>query len=296
MDFVDVTLLGRYEERGSLIAQVLTIRQAGVAMPYFMDRHDLEGATPEAIAQAHVKDIEIQDRYGVRFIHYWYDHDRQHAFCLAQGPDVDTIGAVHKAAHGLLPNRVIEVDEESVSAFLGGFVPRTVGEAYTDTAFRVIMFTDIVDSTKLTQRLGDVGSMAVLHRHDLIVQNALDEYGGLRVKHTGDGAMASFQTVHAAIEAAKRIQRAVSETAADGEPFAIRIGIAAGEPVAEGNDLFGTTVQLAARLTARANPGTILVAGAIRDLALGKGLQFGPSKSVRLKGFEEPVRTCEVVW
>ena len=265
-------------------------------MPYFMDRHDLEGATPEAIAQAHVKDIEIQDRYAVRFIHYWYDHDRQHAFCLAQGPDIDTIGAVHEAAHGLLPNRVIEVDEESVNAFLGGFVPRTVGEAYTDTAFRVIMFTDIVDSTKLTQRLGDVGSMAVLHRHDLIVQNALDDYGGLRVKHTGDGVMASFQTVHAAIEAAKRIQRAVSEEAADGEPFAIRIGIAAGEPVAEGDDLFGTTVQLAARLTARTNPSTILVSGAVRDLALGKGLQFGPSRSVRLKGFEEPVRTCEVIW
>jgi class 3 adenylate cyclase len=263
-------------------------------MPYFMDRHDLEGATPEAIAQAHTKDIEVQALYGVRFIHYWYDHDRQHAFCLAEGPNLDTISAVHGAAHGLLPNRVIEVDEESVAAFLGGFVPRAVGDAYTDTAFRVIMFTDIVDSTKLTQRLGDAGSMAVLRRHDLIVQNALDEHGGLRVKHTGDGVMASFQTVQAAIEAAKQIQRGVGE--GDGEPFAIRIGIAAGEPVAEGDDLFGTTVQLAARLTARANPGSILVLGAVRDLALGKGFHFGPSKSVRLKGFEEPVRSCEVTW
>ncbi|HKZ21354.1 MAG TPA: nickel-binding protein [Acidimicrobiia bacterium] len=265
-------------------------------MPYFMDRHDLVGATPEAIAQAHVKDIEVQGRFNVRFIHYWYDHDRQHAFCLAQGPDLDTITAAHEAAHGLLPNRVIEVDEESVTAFLGGFVPRAVGEAYTDTAFRVIMFTDIVDSTKLTQRLGDAGAMAVLHRHDLIVQNALDDYGGLRVKHTGDGAMASFQTVHAAIEAAIRIQRAVSDKTDNGEAFAIRIGIAAGEPVAEGDDLFGSAVQLAARLTARADPGTVMVSGAVRDLAIGKGIKFGPSKSVRLKGFEEAIRACEVIW
>jgi class 3 adenylate cyclase len=264
-------------------------------MPYFMDRHDLVGATPEAIAQAHVKDLETQDRYGVRFIHYWYDHDRQHAFCLAQGPNLETVGAVHEAAHGFLPSRIIEVDEESVAAFLGGFVPRAVGEAYTDTAFRVILFTDIVDSTKLTQRLGDAGAMAVLQRHDLIVQNALDDHGGLRIKHTGDGAMASFQTVQAAIEAAKRIQRVVRETTADGEPFAIRIGIAAGEPVTAGGDLFGATVQLAARLTARANPGTILASAAVRDLAIGKGIQFGPSRSVRLKGFEDMIRTCEVL-
>jgi class 3 adenylate cyclase len=289
-------LVRRFALVMSRIAQVLAARHAGVTMPYFMDRHDLVGATPEAIAQAHVKDIEIQDRYGVRFVHYWYDHDRQHAFCLAQGPDLDTISAVHGAAHGLLPNRIIEVDEESVSAFLGGFVPRAVGEAYTDTAFRVIMFTDIVDSTKLTQRLGDAGAMAVLHRHDLIVQNALDDYGGLRVKHTGDGVMASFQTVLASIEAAIRIQRGVSERGEDAERFAIRIGIAAGEPVAEGDDLFGAAVQLAARLTARADPGTILVAGAVRDLALGKGVQFGPSRSLRLKGFQETIRTCEVVW
>lgn len=265
-------------------------------MPYFMDRHDLEGATPEALARAHQKDVAIQDRYKVRFIHYWYDHDRQHAFCLAEGPDFDAISVAHEAAHGLLPNRVIEVDEESVAAFLGGFVPRPVGEAYTDTAFRVIMFTDIVDSTKLTQRLGDSASMAVLHRHDLIVQNALDDHGGLRVKHTGDGAMASFQTVHAAIEAAKKIQRAVSEGTPEGEPFAVRIGIAAGEPVAEGDDLFGSAVQLAARLTARADPGGVLVTGAVRDLALGKGVQFGPSRSIRLKGFEEAIRACEVIW
>jgi class 3 adenylate cyclase len=108
--------------------------------------------------------------------------------------------------------------------------------------------------------------------------------------------MASFQTVHAAIEAAKWIQRAVSEEAANNVSFSIRIGIAAGEPVAEGDDLFGSTVQLAARLTARADPGKVLVSGAVRDLALGKGMQFGPSRLIRLKGFEEAIRTCEVIW
>jgi class 3 adenylate cyclase len=264
-------------------------------MPYFMDRHDLAGATPEAIASAHVKDVATQDRYNVQYVHYWYDHDRQHAFCLARAPDAEAAQAVHRDSHGLLPNKMIEVDEESVQAFLGGFVPRPVGEAYTDVAFRVILFTDIVDSTGLTQRLGDAAAMSIVHRHDIIVREALDLAGGLLVKHTGDGMMASFRTVAAAIDAAVRIQRAVSE-ANDGQGFAIRVGIAAGEPVAEGDDLFGAAVQLAARLTARAEPGAILVSGAVRDLALGKGVRFGPARSVRLKGFDEAVRTCEVVW
>jgi class 3 adenylate cyclase len=137
--------------------------------------------------------------------------------------------------------------------------------------------------------------MAIVHRHDMIVREALDQAGGLLVKHTGDGMMASFRTVAAAIDAAVRVQRAMREPD-DGQRFAIRVGIAAGEPVAEGEDLFGAAVQLAARLTARAEPGGILVSGAVRDLALGKGVRFGPAKTIRLKGFDEAVRTCEVVW
>jgi class 3 adenylate cyclase len=265
-------------------------------MPYYMDRHDLEGATPEAIAAAHVKDIASQDRFGVQYVHYWYDHDRQHAFCLARAPDAEAAENVHRAAHGLLPNRIIEVDEGTVTAFLGGFMPRPVGEAYTDSAFRVILFTDIAGSTQLTQRIGDGAAMAVLRRHDEIVRMALEDTGGLRVKHTGDGVMASFRTVQAAIDAAVRIQRAVDAHGPGDEPFAIRIGIAAGEPVAEGDDLFGAAVQLAARLSTRAAPGSILVSGAVRDLALGKGVRFSPSRNVRLKGFDEAVRACEVVW
>ena len=265
-------------------------------MPYFMDRHDLDGATPEAIAAAHVKDVATQDRFGVQYVHYWYDHDRQHAFCLARAPDADAAEGVHRASHGLLPNRILEVDEATVTAFLGGFVPRPVGEAYTDSAFRVILFTDIAGSTQLTQRVGDSAAMAVLRRHDEIVRAALLRTDGQHVKHTGDGVMASFRTVQAAIEAAVLIQRAVNELGPGDEPFAIRIGIAAGEPVAERDDLFGAAVQLAARLSAKAAPGTILASGAVRDLALGKGVRFGPSRTVRLKGFEEAVRTCVVDW
>ena len=76
----------------------------------------------------------------------------------------------------------------------------------------------------------------------------------------------------------------------------VRIGMAAGEPVTERDDLFGATVQLAARLCARAEPGSILVAGVVHDLALGKGFDFRSRGRLRLKGFDSTVPAFEVIW
>jgi class 3 adenylate cyclase len=79
-------------------------------------------------------------------------------------------------------------------------------------------------------------------------------------------------------------------------PVGVRIGIAAGEPVSDRDDLFGAAVQLAARLSTRAGPRSILVSAAVRDLATGKGFRFGAARSIRLKGFSDAVRACDVVW
>ena len=76
----------------------------------------------------------------------------------------------------------------------------------------------------------------------------------------------------------------------------VRIGLAAGEPVTESDDLFGAAVQLAARLCSRAEPGTILVSSAVHDLAMGKGFTFRKRGRLRLKGFDEPLAVFEVAW
>lgn len=266
-------------------------------MPYFMDRHDLVGASAEDIAAAHTADVAIQERYGVDYVTYWFDYARQHAFCLARGPDREAVDAVHRAAHGNLATEIIDVEEAAVARFMGGLASHEPGEAYEDSAFRAILFTDLVGSTDLTQRLGDAAAMSVLRRHDSIVRDAINASGGTEIKHTGDGIMASFRSVVGAVQSAVTIQRAFADAASQGEmPTNVRIGIAAGEPVAEADDLFGAAVQLAARVTARAKPGSILVSAAVRDLALGKGFQFATASTARLKGFIEPVRMAEVLW
>jgi class 3 adenylate cyclase len=253
--------------------------------------------TAADVAGAHVKDLEVQDKYGVQFVNYWFDYELQHAFCLAKAPNEEAVEAVHRESHGLIPRQIIKVDESAVGRFMGGIVEHSPGQPYVATAFRVILFTDLEGSTSLTQQLGDAEAMAVLRRHDEIVRAALARTAGTEVKHTGDGIMASFRAVPDALQAAVLIQREFAQAESAGDmPVGVRIGIAAGEPVTDRDDLFGTAVQLAARLTSKAAARSILVAGTVRDLALGKGFQFGANRNFKLKGFDDSVRACEVVW
>jgi class 3 adenylate cyclase len=266
-------------------------------MPLYMDRHEFDKITAEDIAAAHLKDLEMQGQFGVQFLNYWFDEIRQHAFCLASGPDRTAVESAHRASHGLVPTQVIDVDERVLERFMGGIVNHSPGEPYVETAFRIILFTDIEGSTNLTQALGDARAMAVVRSHDSIVEAALAKHGGSEVKHTGDGVMASFVSVAAALHSSIDIQRRVSTAVQDSStPFRVRIGLAAGEPVTERDDLFGAAVQLAARLCQRAQPATILVASGVQGLALGKGFAFRKRSTVRLKGFDEAVTAYELDW
>lgn len=155
-----------------------------------------------------------------------------------------------------------------------------------------ILFTDMESSTALTQRLGDDNAQELVRSHNSAVRDALKAHGGSEIKHTGDGIMASFPSARGALDAAIAIQRTL--TGSDGPR--VRIGLNAGEPVAEEQDLFGTSVQLAARVCNEAQPGQILVSNVVRELAAGKQFLFSDRGDVPLRGFEDPVRLYEVSW
>jgi len=166
-----------------------------------------------------------------------------------------------------------------------------------------ILFTDMEGSTALTQRLGDARAQDILRQHNTVIRDALKAHGGSEIKHTGDGIMASFGSASRALNCAVAIQQAFATPdsslpvrAETPYPVRVRIGLNAGEPVAEERDLFGTAVQLAARICARAEPGQVLAANVVRELAAGKGFLFSDHGDVALRGFEDPVRLYEVRW
>ena len=267
-------------------------------MPLYMDRHDLREVTAEDVALAHVRDLEVQHRYDARYLSYWFDSDRQLAFCLVDAPSEAAAEAAHRDAHGLIASRILEVDLRQIDEFLGTIPQARPAEPYVETAFRAILFTDMVGSTAVTQQLGDAKAMRLLRRHDDIVRAEVRTGRGSEVKHTGDGIMASFRSVIRAVESAIAIQRSFAEHNAEhpDEAIAIRIGLAAGEPVTESGDLFGVAVQLAARLCARGRPSTILVSTAVHGLVVGHPFVFGTRKKLTLRGFDQPVHAYEVEW
>jgi class 3 adenylate cyclase len=124
-------------------------------------------------------------------------------------------------------------------------------------------------------------------------------HGGREIDRAGDGFLISFASVSQAVACAVAIQQALHEHNAK-DPRAVdievRIGLGAGEPIVEGEALFGSTVNQTARICATANAGQILAARVVKELCTGKAFSFTRHGEVSLKGFPEPVELHEVGW
>lgn len=276
-------------------------------MPLYMDIHEIPGGvSAEDVAKAHAEDVKLQDKYDVYYHRYWVNEKAGKIFCLCHAPDAKAAIQVHREAHGMRAEKIIEIEPELAEGFLGGIETNAAGAALLpggdadvrDPGIRTVLFTDVANSTTLTQALGDEAALAVLGIHDTIVRDALAASGGREVKHTGDGIMASFVSAAGAVRCAIQVQRELDKHAQANpdRPLKVRVGAAVGEPVEQHNDLFGSTVQLAARLCTHAQPEQILVSNAIAELCLGKGLLFEDLGELTLKGFDSPVRAHAAAW
>ena len=272
-----------------------------------MDIHEIPGGvTADDVAKAHAHDVAVEGKYGVHYHKYWVNEKAGKIFCLCEAPTEEAAMQVHREAHGQVADKIIQVEPEVADLFLGGSEVNGEGAALLpggaadarDPGIRTVLFTDIVDSTSLTQTLGDEVAMELLRVHDTVVRDALKASNGREVKHTGDGIMAAFVSAAAAVRCAAQIQRELTRRAQEqnNHPIRVRIGGAAGEPVERDNDIFGSTVQLAARLCSHAEPQQIVVSSVVAELCIGKGLMFRPLGEVTLKGFDRPVQVHAVEW
>ncbi|MEG3618514.1 adenylate/guanylate cyclase domain-containing protein [Magnetovibrio sp. PR-2] len=163
-----------------------------------------------------------------------------------------------------------------------------------------VLFTDIAGSTAMTQKLGDAGAQDVVRIHNQIVRDAIKTFSGREIKHTGDGIMASFPSAVQGVEASMDMQKYTKKHNASERgkerPLGLKIGLNAGEPISEEDDLYGTTVQLAARIVDKAQAGEILVSSSVHGLSQGKNLKFDRGPDCDMKGFDEPISTYFAQW
>jgi class 3 adenylate cyclase len=187
----------------------------------------------------------------------------------------------------LFPHRVPEISPEE----------RKTLETHFPEGIVAILFTDMEDFTRYVER-GDEAAFAMLKEHNRLIRQTVERWGGRVVKGYGDGFMIAFSSVRRAVAAAVALQRqfeAYNQGRPEGEQIRVRIGIDVGEPIREGDDYIGRAVNLAARITAQAEGGRILVSETVKRLAGPlPGLQYVDRGLFALKGFKEKQRLYEV--
>ena len=191
-------------------------------------------------------------------------------------------------------------DEGHISRHMDGALEEWNKPKQKEEQPRVItvLFTDIAGSTAMTQALGDAGAQEVVRAHNRVVREALTQFRGREVKHTGDGIMASFEQASDSVEAAIMMQRGANAHTQSNPnlPLYLKIGINAGEPIQEDNDLFGSTVQMSARVVDKAQKNEIFVTDVVKGICAGKSYRFVNRGGFEMKGFDGPVTLWEVDW
>ncbi|MDJ0960069.1 MAG: adenylate/guanylate cyclase domain-containing protein [Acidimicrobiia bacterium] len=155
-----------------------------------------------------------------------------------------------------------------------------------------LVFTDMVDSTVLAERLGDAAWADVVRRHEMAIRTTTESHGGRVIKLLGDGSMLAFESARGAVRAAVDIQRSVAD-----EPFSVRIGMHTGDIIRTESDVLGVTVNKAARVASAAGPGQIMVSSTTRDL-MGAidGVHAGETRIVTLKGLSDAHQITSLDW
>ena len=242
-------------------------------MPIYMDRHDISGATAKDVALVHQEDLKIQERFQCRGLTYWFDEERGIAFCLIEAPDADSVKEMHKHAHGLVPNQVIEVKSDIVESFLGRIedpmatndVDETELLIINDPAFRIIMAVELQEAVLIKHRVKKSRAEQIHKAYRQLVKVTLIEFKGRRVEHVKDGFLVSFSSITNAIGATVEIQTGLKKLSANLDiQLHIQIGISAGVPITENEDFFGETIQHARQLCEIAKAGQTLVSSSVK--------------------------------
>jgi AraC-like DNA-binding protein len=240
-------------------------------MPIYMDVHTVPGVNAKDVAEAHRKDLFHQEDYDCKCMTYWVDEERESIFCLIEAPNKQAVEAMHSKAHGLIPNRIIEVSNTVVQSFLGRIYDPEKAEitddglkVFSDSSFRTLLVTTITDPVILKHNSGGEKIVELLTRHNSIIRKNVSNHGGREVEYAGAGFIVSFAVVAKAVACALAIQKDISNEEAD--ITGLKIAVNAGEPVEKSNKLFGDTIRQALNICAISRKFRVAISSSVKEL------------------------------
>lgn len=247
-------------------------------MPIYMDVHTVPGVKARDVAEAHTKDLLHQDEHQCRCMTYWIDEVRETVFCLIDAPTKEAVVELHEKAHGLIPNKVIEVNSTVVESFLGRiYDPENVEVAndglkvFSDPSFRILVVTKTVDPVLLRYKLGIEKANALFKEHNDIIRKNLSQFEGREVDHGGTGFIISFSSAAKAVWYALAVQKELPVTVTNALSF--KMSINGGEPIEQSNRLFGDTIQAAEHLCSINKYFKVAITSLVKELVMKDHLQ-----------------------
>ena len=240
-----------------------------------MDLHILPGAKAEDVAKAHVKDLDCQDEFGCKAITYWFDENHGRAFCLIDAPDKESVHELHKKAHGLVPNQVVQVDPALVESFLGRLTdpeetsahPQNGLKIFEDSAHRYLLQVNVPDFI-LLQKDHPPGSLRVLEN---FMYNCLDElakvHSGTSIDLGRKQVFYSFKELQEVLACAVRMRNACLERS---ELLSLQLTVNTGEPLDSRGGFFETPLEAATAIGFYGAPGKVVVSSGIREPDLSR--------------------------
>jgi class 3 adenylate cyclase len=238
-----------------------TPKNAAAQFRYFIESLDAREALPLIQVPTLVLHTQDNPAFTTEEGRYLADHIEGARFVELPGGDLWVASS---------PTAV----EEIVEFFTGERPPVEV-----DRILTTLLFTDIVGSTERAAALGDHAWHSLLDAHDSMVRYQLRRFRGREINTTGDGFLACFDGPARAIRCALAIADATRALGVE-----LRLGLHTGECEVRGDDLGGLTVHIAARISALARPGEVLVSGTVKDLVVGSRIDFGDRGEHELKG------------
>lgn len=245
-------------------------------MPYYMDFHQFDSVTVEDVKQAHIADLAVQEKYGVRYLQFWVNEEAGTVFCLTEGPDPKSCEACHQEAHGNIPCNIQEVEPGFFKLFMGDGLSVDHGvtlnkEGKADTASRTLLVCDIRGITTI-ENVKEYKELMVSGKAKNLVVDSVKRFNGHFIEHSvDDNLIAVFNSPFHAISCARSISDylLIKKRENPGKSewnLVFRMAVNQGQPMTEREGFFEAAMRQTRRMCLITGPDRISLSANLRDL------------------------------